>query len=108
MPSSEVASRREQETRQSSTIFQKRGKGSELLWMVRRSRSDVRQHTRFFLTLARTKNNKFLKEVRYPGCSSVGRTLGLGPRGREFESRQPDKNYADVVELVDTQDLMKI
>ncbi len=26
-----------------------------------------------------------------PGCSSVGRTLGLGPRGRQFESGHPDQ-----------------
>lgn len=25
------------------------------------------------------------------GCSSVGRTGGLGPSGREFESRYPDQ-----------------
>ena len=27
----------------------------------------------------------------YSGCSSVGRTLGLGPRGRRFESGHPDE-----------------
>ena len=28
-----------------------------------------------------------------PGCSSVGRTLGLGPRGRQFKSGHPDKAF---------------
>ena len=33
------------------------------------------------------------------GCSSVGRTGGLGPSGREFKSRYPDQkcNYAQDV-----------
>ena len=35
-----------------------------------------------------------LPNFAMPGCSSVGRTLGLGPRGRQSESGHPDKVIA--------------
>lgn len=36
---------------------------------------------------------------RIPGCSSVDRTRGLGPRGREFEPLHSDQNPSEIIDF---------